>query len=663
MGTLSFTTTFGTVEGTVDFNTFTSISNVAPYKLEVEATWTPTVFNTAAPASESHWNEGFHDLHFEYEVVGLSGSFTKPTDLESNGARKYTAQAPNSVFVIEDAGTYTVQLTVTDPSTGDYAAVSKSVTVQSLDSFYSLANRIYYSPTSNFPAGAVETFTDLATAMTRSRNIGADSVVYIERGTSTTLSVDIDRDWPQSIHVEAYGEGASVGAANPILLADEGGANSTIFDIDARYGYAFQNGPFDFRLRSVDLNGTWDTVTEETSGGPTVGPGIGVDLKGAAYAVYVDVSSTGLGQAFTAAAQGTTEYPQQMHMWDCLVTDWQNFASYFDNGTEDAFEASTGLKGRVTVTGCSFVQNQLASAGGPKTTNPWYNNHGPARYNSPHRCLIRGSRFGSNTGWSSGDPPQPQPCVRLFVRKRWDDHITCVTDSVFEGGNYCLSFATGNVLTSGTGPINGLVARNKFIGSAETSDIIAGSSSGLTIENNLAVMPDIPKRPNSLSGMFYLEYVDDPVLGGPEPIAELSRNKIRFNTITVLRDLTENGSIVPTEGRYESGTYVMENENNVLYFPNMVGEGNVTANIDTTTVSVVSTYQNGLFTRTYPSATDTPPNDANPDTQYVPTASELATYELQAGNSLKDVLANTAAPYTDITGNARSASTSHGCWD
>ena len=253
------------------------------------------------------------------------------------------------------------------------------------------------------------------------------------------------------------------------------------------------------------------------------------------------------------------------------LTDYQSYAIL----------TGRQLSANTTFTGCKLAQNVLA----PQAL-AGIQGGGSLRQGFARKLYIAGCDFFHNMG--HGDNGNLNPFTwasnRLIDHPGDDGASVNICNSSFEGGAEGINFGTIPYDGSSTKTINALIHNCVVVGDHTTGSSIEFRYAGLTVRNNLMILPDTPIREgiNAAQAFVYI----GPRGGRPHNDNDPQRtspNKVYNNTMVGLRgdDLQRPwlpGYLGVIDDQLVPGSV---DENNILYRPNQTN-GSTYAPLDTT---------------------------------------------------------------------------------
>jgi hypothetical protein len=226
-------------------------SGTAPLMLHLDASGTRAPGLTGYP---------FHELFYEWTFGGITGTFTygiRNTD-------KNKAFGPIACPMYDTAGTYTVTLTVTHPTSGTVATEEFDVTVTAADTTWAGTKTVCVNPVGDAdftgkPTGAQGVNDDSVASVLGDYAQSGDVRILWKRGCSFDVgSIGTPETYKGAVGMMgAYGTGA-----NPIFVVT---VSTTIFN---------PNSASDWRICDIEIDGTgfvgdYDVASVDSNSGDT----------------------------------------------------------------------------------------------------------------------------------------------------------------------------------------------------------------------------------------------------------------------------------------------------------------------------------------------------------------------------------------------------------
>jgi hypothetical protein len=579
------------------------------------ATVTDASVNTAA--NRTSYDESWHEVTYLWDF----GDPGRVSDKASNVAAQHNdlnkGRGREVGHVFTRPGTHTVTCTAIGPN-GLIGTATTSVTVKDPDTVFAGAKTILVNAAGaadgDYPSATVVTSADAARTALLAQ--AAECRILFRRGETFSTSGPL-MTWgntPDNFYVGAYGTGA-----DPRI-------NS--------YGHSFAitDSAFtgDFVIQGVDLRGNWNSLNETgTLGVPFV------RLRSYSTArmhVLEDCHIEGgyMGVYLPSDNTGDTQIPST-HICNTTITGWADYAVYGWKGQNQA----------VSLEGSAFIRKSGAWEGGHNSFS-LRNSQGSMRIDSRMRVSIRVCDFFSKCSWTlrNGVPGQ-QPALRLNA-DGVTGHTSHVDRCAFEGGNNLFEFHKDNTNSAVT---NGVFERCVMVGGPKTERFIRLNHTGVTIRNNIMILPNQPRFWNWQAVVDFSSASSAP----NEPV------KILNNTILMLlNDANRNGQSLTTIGGGSAGSFnALTIANNVLWTPNATGQGTTDPELSTDLLVTIGGVWAPRYTGHvwYQSTTL--------DTSYATPASIVTTFVPQAGSPVLGG-ASSNVPYDDFYGVVRSATDDDG---
>jgi hypothetical protein len=568
-------------------------------------------FDAQAPAGGNVVDDRLHEIEYFWDFDSLNAggthTFTAPVNVYS-GSALHANGKKNSRYArgflashtYRTAGTYRVSVFCVEPSSGKTATATLDVTVGNPDTLFSGTNTIFMSPSGTFtnaPAGA-QTMT--------SGDIEAAYDTYVRGQQTTPKRIMLNRGESYTFNGDTWGIWTGQHVPTTHVVAGPGGGAKPILNWTGEFNWSDHttlggNTGKSFVWQNIDFQGTWDSTTDSD---PNTGPEVGafrINENGPNIILMDGCEFDGiLYSGLDAVTDGS-----QSHSWFWNDVAFTNKNYGYLGGQYDVLSA----------TGCRFMSdvNSLVDA----TNNQGWN----FRFSCLNsRNVIDKCDFFNRQGHS---PLGSILAVQGNIRFNADggtgsNSKLCVTDCSMEGGVSCISL----VATSGNEdrPVNMLIDGNYMLGGYQTTSFIETCQSGLTIRNNIMVMPEFvgaSRISNGPNGFIHLANEGTSAgTNASEPI------RIYNNTFINTQDETQSGGAIALV-------------NNVLPFTNVTTENNV--NHQPNITSPITTYaplgdDTNLFTPRelgYRSST----SDQRAATATVTTAGATDIYEPETGSS------------------------------
>ena len=447
-------------------------------------------FGLSAPAGV--YDPRMHDLRYSW-TFGDPGVFVAPINLRLEHADRNTATGFEAAHVYRTPGVYTVRLDVTGTVSGApvEAYSERTVTIGDPATIFGGSRTYFVSPSSNWsqaPAGA-QRVTSLDDAAGWSNEDGASGPYRIMLNRNETHSFSgrrfgFNTEAGSTLHVVA-GPGSG---ADPVLICTGG------FSVGANSDATFANKTVVFQ--SLDMVGPYDPVTpsdpDVTSSfsfwGPYSPQQILVDrceMRGFGHGVYIG-----------------EDCPRHIYVSDSVIEGYGQWG-LIGGGVDGLYLLGARVQSHVNA-----------------PINNAFNMGGPIRLGGRVETFIASAIDGfSRQGWSGagGGYIATQPVIRVEVDEHAGQRIN-VTRSSMEGGFTMLSLSRGSASpTLNSVVVNALVEDCYFLGGYQTTSVVGNDLGGLTLRDNVTVIPDTTVRvgPGLAAFLELRHFGSVPVLAAP----------------------------------------------------------------------------------------------------------------------------------------------------
>jgi hypothetical protein len=465
---------------------------VAPAQVWLRATGHAGL--AAFEESGSVYDGAHHEYYHEWTIRGAPlPAWTKPQNMPAAWNNPNRACGREVAFLLPAAGDYVIDLVVRDRHGNRAVAATGRLTVVAPDSHFPVRSRIYVDPDGDFtgvPAGArtAVTMQDLADRLAAAR--GAPSWVLLRGGKThdmgTYAAGTRDNGWMALTKDRRFA-----------MLSSFGGGRARV--VPATAGNRIQgHGMFEIWGRPVtdfltftglDFVGGWDPSVERGNQGNAAAIGsLDAKLRNSFVTIHdVDCSGLDKGLHLAASARQGANPDNRMMVTNCFITNWRDYGIFAWN-----------QQCRFAMVGNRITQHVDALHGGPKSDG-LVNNHGPVRFQEAAYVYFAQNDVFSRTGWSPiGRKLADQPCLRLVVDPR-EGQAATVERNVMEGGYHIVnlndqgpSYPSSPPPHQPIVPFNVVFSDNILIGTAKNlGTAMEVWRSGLTVRNNLFVMPDV----------------------------------------------------------------------------------------------------------------------------------------------------------------------------
>ncbi|MCF2906674.1 hypothetical protein L0666_16895 [Octadecabacter sp. CECT 8868] len=370
-------------------------------------------------------------------------------------------------------------------------------------------------------AGDFTTF-DAAIAATYKTNV--PHLIILEDGQSHTLAeTTLNRDFP-SLRIRSRNPG---GQAKLIQASDNSAVGFLFTDYD-------QQKLKQFELIDLELTGHWDSTTETMQNG-ALQPADLIKCAGSAPAcqTILNCNASGWKTATRVASNDGTLFG----VYGTKVTNWQDYGIY-DSHTSNVSWS------RTAIVNSEIAQHPDALCGGPKSSQPWHNTHGP--YRTPNgSVMFYASYLFARNGWSAKDIDgdaddslmwDPNPCIRLAQNgaRGATAMLRCCT---LEGGGSIFAIKGANG-TRADRPVNIVLGQFLAVMGPRTRNLLSLGYSGVTIEAFQAIRTGgsvITEHFDYRSMLFHLNTDTDNSTVDPDALSE----RVRMRNWTYLNQRSD----------------------------------------------------------------------------------------------------------------------------
>lgn len=583
--------------------------------------------------------EGIHPGHdqrltnIRYIVdFGDPGSvYSAPENLLPEWMDRNVGYGPMTAHVYRAPGTYTIRVWAYEVDSDRRAYFEQDVTIADVEEAFDGDTVFVTNSGAAAPAGAIATYSDFASAWA-ARSGNARSRVLFHAG-------DVFADHPYTVLVTPAGGAVVVDTDDPqgLVTLQLDPANFNGFRVR---GVTGSNSQLVFaRIR---VEGGWDDVTE-TGQAEQIAWG---DFSGN----YQNQLTLDQCEALNCKAgvqnSGTdVDKDHRVTIHDCKIIGFRDVGVF------------SGAVPAVDILGTRIMRNLGSTAGGPKSGPPYYNNHGPIRFNAAHEneVCIDGLDAFSSAGWFVNHPnySSQQPCIRGNQEGAFGSLSNIQRCSV-EGGFYLFDFSRQNSFEpSAIQTI--LIEKINALASHQTNYLLFTDNGGITFRDVIFNIPNTP----SIGNPFGVKGVVNAALPTTQPTA--------LDVPVVLDGVTVNNQV--TDANHPTGDAEIEwfvagggavltdltiAPNCVMNQPSAASYAAPADYSGLTTDPMMTPRQQGYFDNAYGNTTV--------QTQYAtpPGAAHKAAFPI--GDALVNTV--TADPgATDITGRKRGRMTPVGAWN
>ncbi len=496
-----------------------------------------------------------HEYHHEWTINGEPlSTWGKPQNLvaaHNNPNKRFGREVG---FVLPAAGSYVIDLVVTDRLGNTAVAFTDTITLVSPESFFPEADRIYIDPDGDYsgvPAASAK-YQSLAVLETEMASYAARPTwLLLRRGKAHSLQGVApgsnkngrDKLWFGNTSMVCYVSGFGTGD-RPLITT---GSDHTRDQRNAMFEYREPKG-MDWRVfTGIAFDGGYDPETWGGQGNSSAAIGCGSyyhpGLHG--FALVHDVVSRGTNFG-TSLSIGETTYNEGFHFMlaDSEIDGWRDYGHF-------------GCANNITIgmAGNYFHQRPNTPTFGDK--NGIANAHGPVRIPKARYANITMNEMFSRGGWDGND----QACLRLFPDS-YPGQNAHVDRNTMIGGWDIIHLRRSS--HGASVPHNVVIERNLTVGTGRTSFHLYSTRSGLTVRDNLMV--DLNRVRSQISyGDTAILLTRDGNAGNVIAGNEADPIAIHGNTYLVLMDGANDGTNKPF-------TFV---ENSEGYFDTVIEENNI----------------------------------------------------------------------------------------
>ena len=500
-----------------------------------------------------------HEYHHEWTINGEPlSAWSKPKNLvpEHNNPNKRFGREVG--FVLPAAGSYVIDLTVTDRLGNTAVAFTDAITVVSPESFFPEADRIYIDPDGDYsgiPAASAR-YQTLAVLETEMPFYATNPTwVLLRRGKEHSL--------------EGVAPGANKNGRDKLYFGDNnkvcyvsgfGTGDRPLITTGFDHTRDQRNAMFEYRepknmdwrvFTGLEFDGGYDPETWGGQGNSSAAIGNGFYHHPGDYGFALVHDTVSSGTNFgTSLSIGPQNYSDGFHFMvaDCEVDGWRDYGHF---GCAD--NITIGMAGNY------IHQKPNTPTFGDK--NGISTAHGPIRIPKARYANITMNELFTRGGWDGND----QACLRLFPDS-YPDQSAHVDRNTMIGGWEIMHLRRSSHGKSV--PHNVVIERNLTVGTGRTAFHIYSTRSGLTVRDNLMV--DLNKVRSQVSyGDATILLTRDGNAGNVVAGNEADPIAVYGNTYLNLMDAGADGTnkTFPLVKNDENYFETIVDENNVLHKP------------------------------------------------------------------------------------------------
>lgn len=553
----------------------------APDSVGFDVDLSVSTFDTPAATSSTSYDPRFHKIEY-FWTFDDPGTWTAPQNIYSEWKNRNFAYGKKPSHCFTAPGTYTVTLFAVEVSSGKTATATLPVEVLDANDIYSGTQTVCIYPVGGSPgtvpsgAQTLERNTFTSNDAAWSSLTGSRKRILFQRGGTYTAGFNAPDDWMFG----DYGSGAKP-IINPVQDQSIGGQNY-VFQISNRIA---EN---DFRAFNLRAIGNYDPALGDMSVVATSTTArVFVQMLASAHCVVSGCYAEGFAWSTIGCNDSDDiSIPVTFHFDDTTIT---KMGGQYPCFVHPIF----ATKARFAMTGVAIVQSVDAFSGEG-------NFRAPVRLNQIRSAHMRGCDFFHK------DPAQPS---LKMMETPWEDGLDFhVHTCSFEGCAQVVSF-NGNIAPNAGAAarsylINGICESNLLIGTAHTEKAVQIRCSGVTVRNNLIIIPASPTQRNHFTAFFYILESKSIAPGDagyvsmtnyvPSDAAYAGEIVIQNNTCIMLRNTAQNTNfgnfVLPVLMNHATPVGVtpldLTEINNVFHMPNLTSGAVTTyAPLDTTPVS------------------------------------------------------------------------------
>lgn len=468
-----------------------------------------SAFGISAPTGD--YDRRLHDLRYEWSF-GDPGAFVAPVNVRPGYKDSNVAVGFDAAHVYRAPGTYTVRLDIRGTISGQpaHAWSERTVTIGDPETIFGGSRTYFVSPSSNWsqaPAGA-QRVTSLDDAAGWSNEGGASGPYRIMLNRGETFAFGGRRfgfnvDIGPTIHV-VPGPGAG---ALPVLNCTGGFGAGGYYDA----GYANKT----LVVQGVVMTGPYDPVAP---GDPDATNSFSFWGSYSPRQILLDrCEMRGFGHGIYLGE----DCPRHIYVSDSVIEGYGQWGIIGD-GVDGLYLLGTRVQSHVNAP----IDNG-------------FNMGGPIRLGGRVGKFVASAIDGfTRQGWSGagGGYIATQPVIRVEVDEHAGQRIN-VTRSSMEGGFTMLSLSRGSASpTLNSVVVNALVEDCYFLGGYQTTSVVGNDLGGLTLRDNVTVIPNTTVRvgPGLAAFLELHHFGSAPVLAAPINVIDNTVVNLTNDEITVV---------------------------------------------------------------------------------------------------------------------------------
>lgn len=549
-------------------------------------------FDTSGPLDGSEYDARLHEIYYFWDF-GEEYFYTAPANIYAGNSKHENghknaryAYGPKACHIFRTSGTYAVSCLCVEPSSGKFATAAIRITIAEPETMFSGNKTVFLSPSGDFdyaPSGATRVKSGSLDSAISNYCTGQEMTpkrILLNRGERYTYNGNVVGSWTGGSPSFVVGAGGRAGAKPSIAWNDF-----------IRWSDATSLQPRNSKSNvwyDLDIQGPFDDTTDTT----TVGiPGFMDLYENSPGMILIDNCKIN-GCAFAVLDTTNSENGHGIVFNDTVV---ENRAYGVLAGYYDYFAAI----------GCRFQSrpNAIANA----TDHQGWNLRlsGKDSVTVIHSCDFFGRQ-----GWS-GLANIIDIAYQGHIRFNYYSDSGCIaviTANSLEGGYNQMGFGNSEGLPSVT--VNALIDKNYVLGCFQNPASIDIRHSGITVRNNIFVMPNVAGHEDAPNLEAWLDCngentvsraLDDPIKVYNNTFVNL--DKSAHSIAKVLRNANTHFSNVTVENNIEhqpgpvggSIIYAPLGDDTNLFTPRETGYLTSTKNYQSSTYTLTSDGQTDFY--------------------------------------------------------------------
>lgn len=532
-----------------------SLIRNAPDSVGFSVDLSASLFDTPAPSSSIVYDRQFHELEY-YWTFGEPGTWSAPINTPDAWKNRDFAYGPFVRHLYRASGTYTATVMVVEPSSGKMATATIDIVVEDSNVVFAgnktiCINNIGDNDFSAAPVGAQTINADefitegqILTLITPTANNRREMRLLFKSGWTGIGRANISN--ARFLTISTYG-----GSDPATFLSDTVPIkpNGSLYACLYKQGYAWQEY-VDLNVSNIRFQGPFDEVAA-----PLPMPELG--RPGAIFVIspirYIFSNCVFNGFPASCNDWQPNNHPSNpsgmsmIHFDDNIVT---NFGGQFAN----FWAAKPDSGAEACMTGCRVMRRP------DSITEFEAGQRALLRNKHCDKVHIRGNDMFNNDG--------VQACLRLVdTDVDGHSHLTIHTNALESVGAITITMSANSPDRADpfkfkATMVNGIVESNIIVGGWRTVDLMLLFVGGLTIRNNLCIVPNMMFHINPTRSVIAVENE-----GNTSTIQDWP-TRIYNNTVVSLRSPANNNNTIPT-AILVSPEIPQVIENNIIHQPNV----------------------------------------------------------------------------------------------